>query len=39
MKMRGFIIGLAPGEREYTINGVKYVVGAKFRARTILQTE
>ena len=29
--MKGFIVGLAPGTREYTVNGVKYVVGAKFR--------
>ena len=31
--MKGFIVGLAPGTREYTVNGVKYVVGAKFRHR------
>lgn len=31
--MKGFIVGLAPGEREYTVNGVKYVVSAKFRHR------
>ena len=24
--MKGFIVGLAPGTREYTVNGVKYVV-------------
>lgn len=33
MKMRGFIVGLALGEREYTINGVKYIVSAKFQHR------
>lgn len=31
--MKGFIVGLAPGEREYTVNGVKYVVSAKFQHR------
>ena len=31
--MKGFIVGLAPGTREYTVNGVKYVVGAKFLHR------
>lgn len=31
--MKGFIVGLAPGTREYTVNGVKYVVGAKFQHR------
>ena len=28
--MKGFIVGLAPGTREYTVNGVKYVVEEKF---------
>ncbi len=31
--MRGFTVGLAPGTREYTVNGVKYVLEAKFRHR------
>ncbi len=31
--MKGFIIGVAIGEREYTINGVKYVVEARYQPR------
>lgn len=33
MKANGFIVGLAPGTREYALNGVKYVVEAKFQHR------
>ncbi len=33
MKINGFIVGLAPGERKYTVNDVKYVVSAKFLHR------
>lgn len=29
----GFIVGVAPGVREYTINGVKYIVESRFEPK------
>ena len=31
--MNSFIVGLANGEREYNINGVKYIVSSGFQPR------
>lgn len=31
-KTNGWICGLLPGEREYKINGVKYIVSARFES-------
>ena len=31
-KTNGWICGLLPGEREYNLNGVKYIVSARFES-------
>lgn len=31
-KINGWICGLLPGKREYKINGVKYIVSARFES-------
>lgn len=37
--MNEFIIGLAQGEREYKINGVKYIVSSRFQERNFEDEE
>ena len=31
MSKNGFIVGIGSGEREYTVNGVKYIVNSVFK--------